>query len=109
MKRAFDISVSAMLLLLCSPILAVILVVVRLQSSGSAIFAQTRIGKEGRPFTCYKIRTMYSGIANVPTHEVEASSITALGDRLRRFKVDELPQLYNVLAGDMSLVGPRPC
>jgi O-antigen biosynthesis protein WbqP len=109
MKRAFDVSACALFLLFCWPILLIIIVAIRLQSPGSAIFSQIRVGKDGRPFTCYKLRTMYSETANVPTHEVKASSVTALGGHLRRFKIDELPQLWNVLAGDMSLVGPRPC
>jgi O-antigen biosynthesis protein WbqP len=109
MKRAFDVLACAMFLLCCWPILLIVIIAIRLQSPGAAIFTQVRVGKGGRPFTCYKLRTMYSGTANVPTHEVKASSVTALGEHLRRFKIDELPQLWNVLAGDMSLVGPRPC
>jgi len=109
MKRAVDFVACALVLLLCWPVLLVIIVAIRLQSPGSAIFAQIRVGKDERPFTCYKLRTMYSGTANLPTHEVKASSVTALGEHLRRFKIDELPQLWNVLIGDMSLVGPRPC
>jgi O-antigen biosynthesis protein WbqP len=109
MKRAFDVSASALFLLVCWPILLGIIVAIRLQSPGSAIFTQVRVGKGGRLFTCYKLRTMYSGTANLPTHQVQASSVTALGEYLRRFKIDELPQLCNVLIGDMSLVGPRPC
>jgi O-antigen biosynthesis protein WbqP len=109
MKRAFDVSACALLLLLCWPILLILIIAIRLQSPGPAIFAQTRIGKHGRPFACYKLRTMYSGTASVPTHEVQPSAVTPLGKHLRRFKIDELPQLWNVLAGDMSLVGPRPC
>jgi O-antigen biosynthesis protein WbqP len=109
MKRVLDISASALFLLFGWPILLIIIALIRLQSPGPAIFTQIRVGKGGRPFTCYKLRTMYYGTANLPTHEVTASSVTPLGEHLRRFKIDELPQLCNVLAGDMSLVGPRPC
>jgi O-antigen biosynthesis protein WbqP len=109
MKRAFDVAACSLFLLFFWPILLIVIIAVRLQSPGPAIFRQVRVGKDGRPFTCYKLRTMHSGTANLPTHEVQASSVTALGERLRRFKVDELPQLCNVLIGDMSLVGPRPC
>jgi O-antigen biosynthesis protein WbqP len=109
MKRVFDFAACALFLLIFWPILLIIVVAIRLQSPGSAIFAQVRVGKDGRPFTCYKLRTMYTGTANVPTHQVEASSVTVLGEYLRRFKVDEIPQLCNVVAGEMSIVGPRPC
>src|SRR5947209_16259070 len=109
MKRAFDVLACGLFLLFFWPILLIVVIAIRLQSPGPAIFKQVRVGKAGRPFTCYKFRTMYSGTANLPTHEVQASSVTALGEHLRRFKVDELPQLWNVLIGDMSLVGPRPC
>jgi O-antigen biosynthesis protein WbqP len=109
MKRLFDILVCAPFLLVFWPILLIIIIAIRLQSPGPAIFAQARIGRDARPFTCYKLRTMYVGTADLPTHEVQASSVTPLGEYLRRFKVDELPQFCNVLAGQMSLVGPRPC
>jgi O-antigen biosynthesis protein WbqP len=109
MKRALDISACALFLALFWPVLLTILIAIRLHSPGSAIFAQVRVGKNGRAFTCYKLRTMYSGTANLPTHQVEASAVTPIGELLRRFKIDELPQLWNVLLGDMSLVGPRPC
>ena len=109
MKRAFDVVACALFLVVFSPILLLIIVAIRLQSPGNAIFAQIRVGKNGRPFTCYKFRTMHSGTANLPTHQVQASAVTALGESLRRLKIDELPQLWNVLIGDMSLVGPRPC
>jgi O-antigen biosynthesis protein WbqP len=109
MKRAFDVVACALFLLLFWPILLIVIIAIRLQSPGPAIFRQVRVGKDGRLFTCYKLRTMYSGTANLPTHQVQASAVTALGEHLRRFKVDEIPQLCNVLIGDMSLVGPRPC
>jgi len=108
MKRTLDVVACALLMLLCWPFLILIFVAIRLQSPGSPVFAQTRVGKGEIPFTCYKFRTMQTGTANVPTHQVDASSITSIGHFLRKFKLDELPQLYNVLVGDMSLVGPRP-
>jgi O-antigen biosynthesis protein WbqP len=109
MKRTLDVMACALLLLLCWPFLILIFVAIRLQSPGSAIFAQARVGRREHLFTCYKFRTMRTGTANVPTHQVDASSITSIGHFLRKFKLDELPQLYNVVVGDMSLVGPRPC
>lgn len=109
MKRAFDVSACLLFLLFAWPALLFIIVAIRLQSPGPAIFSQVRVGKDGRLFTCYKLRTMHAGTANLPSHQVGASAVTALGRHLRRFKIDELPQLCNVLAGDMSLVGPRPC
>jgi O-antigen biosynthesis protein WbqP len=109
MKRTFDLLAALALLLVCSPFLLVFLIVIRLQNPGSPIFRQQRVGKDGRVFTLFKLRTMYSGTADMPTHQVVASSVTPFGNQLRRFKIDELPQLVNVVAGEMSLVGPRPC
>jgi O-antigen biosynthesis protein WbqP len=109
MKRLLDIAAAAFLLLLLWPLLLIVVAAVRLESRGPAIFKQARVGKGGREFTCYKFRTMFTGTGDLPTHEVAASAVTRLGNFLRRFKIDELPQLFNVVAGDMSLVGPRPC
>jgi O-antigen biosynthesis protein WbqP len=108
-KRCLDIFVAAAGLIAGAPLLALAWVAIRLDSEGSPIFAQTRVGTNGRLFTCYKLRTMYTGTSNLPTHQAQKSAVTPLGAHLRRWKIDELPQLYNVLAGDMSLVGPRPC
>src|SRR5205085_11934121 len=87
MKRPLDVLACAVFLAVFWPVLLLIIVAIRLQSPGEAIFAQARVGKNGRPFTCYKLRTMYSGTANLPTHQVEASAVTPLGERLRRFKI----------------------
>ncbi len=109
MKRGFDI-VAALVGLVClSPVLLVLALAVRLDTPGPAIFAQTRIGRWGRPFVCLKLRTMHTGTQNAPSHEVGGDAITPMGHRLRRTKLDELPQLWNILIGEMSLVGPRPC
>jgi O-antigen biosynthesis protein WbqP len=109
MKRAFDIVLAAIGLMVAAPLILAAVVLIRLTSPGPAIFRQIRVGLDEKPFTCLKLRTMYCATGDVPTHEVGASSITPVGRLLRRFKFDELPQLWNVLTGDMSFVGPRPC
>ena len=109
MKRPLDIVVSALALFVLSPFILMALLAIRLTSPGPGVFSQARVGRDGVPFRCHKLRTMYVGTASVPTHEVPASRITPIGGFLRRTKLDELPQLWNVLKGEMSLVGPRPC
>ena len=109
MKRLFDICAALLGLVLSLPLVAVAALAIRRESPGPAIFRQKRIGRWAREFTCYKLRTMYAGTADLPTHEAKVSAVTPLGHRLRKWKVDELPQLFNVLLGQMSLVGPRPC
>lgn len=109
LKRLFDLVVSSVALVILSPVLLVLVWLVRRDSEGPGIFRQTRIGREGRSFTCFKLRTMRQGTPNRPTHETSADTVTRLGASLRRFKLDELPQLWNVAKGEMSFVGPRPC
>ncbi len=109
MKRIFDFSISLILLLITFPLIAVLCLVVSLDSKGGALFRQVRIGKDRKEFTLLKIRTMALGTRNAGSHEISSSCVTRVGGALRRFKLDELPQLWNVVVGDMSLVGPRPC
>jgi O-antigen biosynthesis protein WbqP len=108
-KRAFDIFVSSSSLLVFALPVLLLAIFIRLTTHGNGFFAQQRVGLHGEPFTCYKLRTMYLHTPSVGTHEVQQSSVTPVGHWLRRLKLDELPQLWNVLRGDMSLVGPRPC
>lgn len=109
LKRILDIAASASGLIVFSPVIALVWLAVSTTTRGPAIFAQTRVGRNERPFVCYKFRTMYVGTQERATHEVSPDAVTPAGRVLRRFKLDELPQLWNVLRGDMSLVGPRPC
>ncbi len=108
MTRCLDILFSSIGLMLGWPLLALIALLGWLDT-GSPIFRQERVGRYQKPFTLVKFRTMRPGTASVATHLARADSITPLGWFLRRTKLDELPQLWNVLVGDMSLVGPRPC
>lgn len=109
MNRALDLLLAAAGLVVAAPVIGVCAVAIRMTSPGPAIFRQVRVGKDERPFVCLKLRTMAVNSANVPTHEIGASSVTPIGQRLRRVKLDELPQLWNILKGEMSFVGPRPC
>lgn len=109
-KRVFDIAFSVVALILLAPVMAVLAVLVRLSSPGPVIFRQERIGKNGRPFIIYKFRTMYADAEKAgPALSREGDPrITPIGRWLRKTRLDELPQFWNVLKGDMSLVGPRP-
>ena len=129
-KRGLDLGASAVGLVLLSPVLAVVAALVRLTSPGPALFRQTRVGRDGEPFTMLKFRTMTHGCSDELHRDYvqrllaedpgDASTphtlfkleddprLTPLGRLLRRTSLDELPQLVNVLRGDMSLVGPRP-
>lgn len=108
-SRSLDIAAAVGGLVTLSPLLLATGLAILAQRDGPAIFAQIRIGRHGKPFTCYKFRTMAVGTAQAGTHEVSGSAVTKLGARLRKWKIDELPQLWNVLKGEMSLIGPRPC
>jgi lipopolysaccharide/colanic/teichoic acid biosynthesis glycosyltransferase len=107
MNRVFDILFSLLGLILLSPIL-IILIIIGYFDTGSPIFRQERLGKEKLAFRLMKFRSMHVNAPSVATHLASASSITPFGSFLRKSKLDELPQLWNVFLGDMSLVGPRP-
>lgn len=108
MQRFFDLIFSVIGLLLGSPFL-LLLWLIGFFMVGSPLFRQARVGRHQKPFVLVKFRTMRLGTASVASHLVDGSSITPWGRFLRRTKLDELPQLWNVLKGEMSLVGPRPC
>ncbi len=107
--RFIDLLAAAGILIGLSWLLLGLWVAVRTTSPGPGLFAQTRIGRYGQPFTCYKFRTMADGTAQVGTHDAPATAVTPLGITLRRLKLDELPQAWNLLRNEMSLIGPRPC
>ncbi|WP_445005921.1 sugar transferase [Halomonas mongoliensis] len=108
MIRFFDMLFSALGLVIGSPVL-LILTAIGYFDTGSPLFRQQRVGRHQKPFTLVKFRTMKPETASVASHLADASAITPFGNFLRRTKLDELPQLWNVLKGEMSLVGPRPC
>jgi lipopolysaccharide/colanic/teichoic acid biosynthesis glycosyltransferase len=110
MKRLFDLLLSVFALLLLTPIFGVVAVFIAMESKGGVFFKQERIGKNGKPFLIFKFRTMYADAAKrgLLTVGDRDPRVTPIGYWLRKYKLDELPQLLNVLLGDMSLVGPRP-
>lgn len=110
LKYLFDKLMSLFGLVILSPILLVVACLIRLKMpGGSVLFKQKRVGQHGRLFTVYKFRSMtVAGEGKTSIAAAEESRITPLGDKLRRYKLDELPELWNVLKGDMSFVGPRP-
>ncbi len=123
LKRAFDISVSAGLILLFSPILIVVTLIIKLTSKGAVLYSNERVGLGGTHFRCHKFRSMVTDQAvKVEDHKIALegqekgilhksktdSRITWIGKIIRKTSIDELPQLFNVLTGDMSIIGPRP-
>lgn len=108
MLRILDILIAIIGIILGLPVF-VFIYLIGLFDTGSPLFFQTRVGQFQKPFTLVKFRTMKVGSASVASHLANASSVTRIGSVLRRTKLDELPQLWNVLTGAMSLVGPRPC
>lgn len=110
MKRAFDIAISGLGLLILSPLFLVVAIWIKLDSKGPVIYAQKRVGRYKRDFTIYKFRSMRSGDGSDKLITIGSRDprITRPGHYIRKYKLDELPQLFNVFIGDMSLVGPRP-
>lgn len=109
MKRLFDIILALILLVPATFLMIICFVLVKITSPGPALFRQTRVGMGEQLFTCLKLRTMRIDTREAPSHETAASAVTSVGRWLRRLKLDELPQLWNIIRGDMSFVGPRPC
>lgn len=108
-KRIFDILLAIFLIVPAVILILLAAIFIRIETPGSAIFKQARIGHQGQIFILYKLRTMYITTANRASHEIMPSNISNVGHFLRRTKIDELPQIWSVLKGDMSFVGPRPC
>ena len=111
MKRILDLLLAAVSAVLSAPAIAILAVAIRLESPGHPIYRQTRVGEDGEEFQIYKLRTMVAGAesfgAGLAIQESD-ERITRLGAFVRRYSLDELPNLYNVLRGEMSIVGPRP-
>lgn len=107
-KRVIDITHALGGMVLCCPIVLVATIAIKIESEGPIIFKQERIGINGKMFTIYKLRTMYQNADDKIVQSAKDVRITKTGKILRKYSIDEIPQLYNILRGDMSLVGPRP-
>jgi len=111
LKRILDLLLAAVSAVLSAPAIAILAVAIRLESPGHPIYRQTRVGKDGEEFQIYKLRTMVAGAESIGAGlaiQEGDDRITRLGAFVRRYSLDELPNLYNVLRGEMSIVGPRP-
>jgi O-antigen biosynthesis protein WbqP len=107
-KRAVDITLAILLMLLLSPVYLILALVIKVQDGGPPIFRQKRIGKNCQEFLFYKFRSMPVNTPNVESNETQKIYVTNFGKFIRRTNLDELPQFYNVIRGDMSFIGPRP-
>jgi len=107
-KRILDCVLGALGLVVLAPLLLLVALAVKIEDDGPALFRQSRVGRNGRAFTLYKFRSMPVSVPNVPSAAAGALKITRVGRFIRRTNIDELPQLWNVLIGDMSVIGPRP-
>lgn len=107
-KRVFDVFFSLLALVLLSPLLLVVSLLIRVFDPGPVIFRQNRIGRNGETFAFYKFRSMPVNTGDIPSDKIGAVRIGPVGRFIRRTSIDELPQLFNILRGDMSIVGPRP-
>lgn len=107
-KRLIDILSSAGGVLVLLPAFVAVAVAIRLGDPGPVIFRQKRTGRDGAPFTLYKFRSMPTNVGDRPSDQVGTLRLTRIGSTIRRTNLDELPQLFNILRGDMSLIGPRP-
>lgn len=108
LKRLIDIAASLAVIILLSPIMLILALLVKLQDGGPALFKQKRVGINGNEFWFFKFRSMPVATPNVESSDVKKLTVTPLGKIIRRTNLDELPQLFNILKGDMSLIGPRP-
>ena len=108
-RKLIDYGFAFAVLLVFWWLLAIVWMLVKTGSDGPGIFAQDRIGKGGKVFTCYKFRTMGKDTRQAGTHEISERAVTSIGAFLRKTKIDELPQIWNILKGELSLLGPRPC
>ena len=110
LKRIIDVLGSLCGIIVFSPIFIITSILIKLESKGSIIFKQIRVGKDSRPFYIYKFRSMKTDAPNIATNDLKNPEmyITKVGKFIRKTSIDELPQLFNILKGDMSIVGPRP-
>lgn len=107
-KRVFDVLAASAAIVLLSPVIALTAAAIRLGDRGPALFIQVRAGRNGASFPIYKFRSMAVGTANIPSGELSTPTLTRVGKVIRRTNIDELPQLFNIVKGDMAVVGPRP-